>query len=165
MRVDRRHEETVAERGEAAVHGAAADVQIVGEVAAVAPDRAAGARVDRPRVVVEAGCVDDSVHDERRRLEAAERAGLERPLRRQLLDVFGGDLRERAVPLAGVVSRVREPARRILEAVEQILRRHLWRRALGGERDRCGEGDQERAHEALLSGPSNQVRAASSDSR
>ena len=77
-----RHEQPIAENAEAAVDRAAAQLQVLRQLAAVAPDLAAGARVDRPRGVVEAGDVEHAVDDDRRRLEAAERSGLERPLRR-----------------------------------------------------------------------------------
>ena len=46
-------------------------------------------------------------------------AGLEGPLRGELPDVGRRDLRQRAEALAGVVARVRQPARRIGEAVQR----------------------------------------------
>ena len=127
MRIKRRHEQPIAEHGEAAVHGGATEFQVVGQIAAITPDLPSGPRVDRPRVVVEAGDVEHAVGDDRRRLEAAERARLERPLRHELADVLGRDLRERAVPLAAVVPAVGQPPGRILQTVQQILRRHLRR--------------------------------------
>ena len=98
---------------EAAVDEAAARGQVRRQLAAVAPDLTAGARVDRPRHVLRPGDVEDVVAQQRRRLEVAERAGLERPLRHQSVDVGGRDLRQRAVPLVGVVAAEREPARAV----------------------------------------------------
>ena len=85
VRVERVHVEAVAEHGEAAVDAAAADVHPLGQIARVAPDLAAGARVDRPGRVVRPGDVHDAVEHDRRRLELAELRGLEGPLRRQLV--------------------------------------------------------------------------------
>ena len=102
VRVERRHEQAIAEHREAAIHGAATELQILREVAAIAPDGAAGSRVDRPGIVVEAGDVQHAVEHERRGLKTSELAGLERPLRGQAIDVVRRDLRERAVTLAVV---------------------------------------------------------------
>ena len=106
-------------------------MQILGQLAAISPDLPARARVDGPRVVVEAGDVEHAVDHDRRRLEAAERARLKRPLRGELMHVVGRDLRERTVALAVVVAGIREPPRGILQPVEQVLRRNGRRRRRG----------------------------------
>ena len=147
MRIDGRHEQPVTEHAEAAVDGAAAVVQILGELSTIAPDRPSRARVDGPGMVVEAGHVQHAIDDDRGRLEAAERAGLERPLRTQLVDVLGCDLGQRAMPLAVVLTGVGEPSRRILETVEQILRCHAGRGGLlRGQRDRTDRNQHQSAH-------------------
>ena len=120
MRVERHHEQPVVEHAEAAVHRAAA----VGEarrrqLAAVAPDLTAGARVERPCVVVRAGHVQHAVDEDRRRFEAAERLGLEAPLRHETVHVLRRDLHERTVALAAVVAAVHQPSRRILQAGDE----------------------------------------------
>jgi hypothetical protein len=158
VRVDCRHEQALAEHGESAIHWAAAVVQVVRQLAAIAPDLSPGARVDRPRIVVEPGEVDDTVDHDRRCLKGAEHAGLKRPLRRELIDVGGRDLREWTVAMAVVIARVGEPARGILEAGEQILIRHSGRAALlRGERGGAQHDHQYSAHRVS---PTDRTRAA-----
>ena len=95
------------------------------QLAPVAPDLAAGARVERPGDVLRSRDIEDVVAQERGRFEIAERGGLERPLRHQAVDVVGRDLRERAVAVVGVVAAEGQPAaRRRLQAGENLLRRH-----------------------------------------
>ena len=89
MRVERDHEQPIAEGREAAVHQAAADLQAFWQLALVVPDLPAGAPVDRPGVIERAGDVEHAVDHERRRLELVDDAGLKRPLRGQLIDVRG----------------------------------------------------------------------------
>ena len=109
VRVGSRHEQAIAKDTEAAVDGAAAEVQVLRELAAVMPDLPARSRIDRPGVVVEAGHVQHAVDHQRRRLKAALCTGLERPLRGQLMDVFRRDLREGAVAMAEVIAGVGQP--------------------------------------------------------
>ena len=113
MRVERDHEELVAEHAEPAIDETAAGGQVRRQLAAVAPDLAPGARVERPRHVLRSGDVQHVVAQERRRFEVAERARLERPLRDEAVDVGGRDLRQRAVPLVGVVAAEGQPARAV----------------------------------------------------
>jgi hypothetical protein len=72
------------------------------------------------------------------------------------MDILRCDLRQRAVPVIGVVAGVAEPARRVLQAVAQILGGQLRRRRLlrvegagdnpaGDERGK-GEADCQHAH-------------------
>ena len=98
--------------------------QIGRQLALIAPERPAGARVERPRVVERTGHVHDAVGHERRPLEPSARddAGLEGPLRREAMRVLRRDLLERTVTLAAVVAGEIQPARRILVALEQILK-------------------------------------------
>ena len=86
MRVERRHEQAIAEHAESLVDETAARRQRAGrrQLAAVAPNLAARARVDRPRQVQRAGHVQHVVAQQRRRFEAAARnVGLEHPLRNE----------------------------------------------------------------------------------
>jgi hypothetical protein len=72
------------------------------------------------------------------------------------MDVLRRDLRERAVPVIGVVAGVGQPTGRVLEAVAEILRGELRRRRLlrvegAGDDpagDECckGEADCQHAH-------------------
>src|SRR5262249_494767 len=100
--------------------------------------------------VVVARHVEHAVDDEWRRLKAARGAGLEGPLRGQLIDVLGRELCQRTMSLAAVVAAIGEPARWILQAVQQSLRPDEWRTGLRGQRDRHGAQNdrQKRAHSA-----------------
>ena len=161
VRVERRLEQTVAEDSKPAIDEAAARDESARQVAAIAPDLAAAARIDRPPGVERSGHVDDAVEHERRRFELAEGVGLELPLRGQTMDVLRCDLRQRAVPVIGVVAGVGEPARRVLQTVAEILcgefrRRRLLRVERAGDDpagDECCKGDpnRQRAHGVLLS--------------
>ena len=147
MRVGSRHEQAIAKDAEATVDGAAAQVHVLRELAAVMPDLPPRSRIDRPGVVVEASHVQHAVDHERRRVKAALCTGLERPLRGQLMDVFRRDLREGAVAMAEAIAGVRQPPRRILEAVEQILRCDLRPAALlRGERGGASGDDRHYQH-------------------
>jgi hypothetical protein len=119
-------------------------IEIARQFTAVAPQLAAGPRIERPAGVEGASDVNNAVHHERRRLELSQRLGLEDPLRREAVDVLRRDVLERAVALIGVVTRVGEPARRVLQAVAQILGRDLrGRDLLRGDRPR-GRGHDHR---------------------
>ena len=99
------------------------------QLAAIAPDLAARLRIDRPRHVLRSGDVEHVVADERRRLEVAERARLERPLRLQAVHVLGVDLRERTVAMVAVVAAEGEPLRSVgRQAREDLLVRDERRR-------------------------------------
>ena len=125
VRVERGHEQLVAEHAEAAVDEAAARRQVRRQLAAIAPDLAAGPRIDRPREVLRAGDVEHVVAQQRRRFEIAERRGLERPQRLEPDDVVGRDLRQRAVPMVRVVAAKRQPARSVGgQALRDFLDRH-----------------------------------------
>ena len=125
VRVERGHEQLVAEHAEAAVDEAAAGGQVRRQLAAVAPDLAAGPRVDRPRDVLRAGDVEHVVAQSGVVSKLPSVAGLERPLRDEPVDVGRRDLRQRAVPLIGVVAAEGQPARAVGgQAVEDLLDRH-----------------------------------------
>src|SRR4029078_8424808 len=79
VRVERVHEQLVAEYRTPAIDAAEADVHALGQIAAIRPQLAAAARVDGPRGVVGTGDVHHAVGDDRRRLEVGARIGLERP--------------------------------------------------------------------------------------
>ena len=113
MRVERDHEELVAEHGEASVDEAATGGEIGRKLAAVPPDLTAGSCIECPGHVLWTGDVEDVVSEERRRLEVAECGGLKGPLRNEPLDVGRRDLGERAVSLVGVASAKGEPARAV----------------------------------------------------
>jgi hypothetical protein len=148
VRIERHHEEFVAQQAEAAVDRPAAGPHARRDVAAVAPDLAPRARVDRPRVVVDAGHVQDAVQDERRRLEFARHVGLERPLRHQAVHVGRRNLRERTVAAAAVIARKHHPPRGIREAREQIRGGHGRARLPLRDRHRDGHhhADRNAAH-------------------
>ncbi len=87
------------------------------------PQLFAGARVDGPRPVVRARRKQDAIQQQRCGLEApASRhvLRLERPLDGEIGYIRRCDLREGAVPPAGVISRIRQPTRRVLEAVANV---------------------------------------------
>src|SRR5262249_25768898 len=113
MRVERGHEQAIAEETEPAVDGCLRAVgEIGGQLAAVLPERTAGARVERPCEIVGAGNVEDAVRDQRRRLEASaarHRAGLKGPVWCKAVDVVARDLGERAVASTGIVAGERQP--------------------------------------------------------
>ena len=90
VRVERQHEQPIAEHAEAAVDRRDRAVgQIVRQLTLIAPERPARLRVERPRVVERTGHVDDAVGDQRRPLEspAGDDAGLEGPLRGEAMGV------------------------------------------------------------------------------
>src|SRR4029077_1225017 len=97
----------------ASVVHAAADLQLVWQIALVTPKSASGARINGEGPVVLARAVDHAVHHERRRLELPEIAHLERPPHRQMSGVVHVDLVERAVAPTGIASRIREPVLRL----------------------------------------------------
>src|SRR5262249_36206216 len=144
VRVERRHEQLVAEDAEAVVDEAATGCKPLWQFATVAPDLLARARIECPCQILRTGDVEDVVADERRRFEVSERRRLERPLRLKLGYVFRSDLVQRAVAMVGVVPAKGQPARAVgLEAVDDFLNRHLrWRRRLLRDRD-----DAERRHQ------------------
>src|SRR4030095_3312953 len=110
---------------------AAADACVRWQLPLVVPDECARAAVDRPRVIEEPGDVQRAVDRDGRglelRLATEAEAGRERPERRQTCDVLWRDLRERAVALAGVIARVRQPAGWSREPTQQIGRADLLR--------------------------------------
>jgi len=100
------------------------------------------------------GNVHDAIDDQRRRLEAVEHAGLERPFRHELLDVLVVDLIERAEPRAAVIASIRQPRRAIVGRFEQFFRSHLrrgeWRSQRNEECDAQSKSDELAFHEGLL---------------
>ena len=124
MRVQRHHEQLVAEHREAAIHRRLRAIgEIGGQLAPILPERTACLRIERPREVVRAGDVEDAVPEKRCRLEAAaarQRAGLIRPLRHEPMDVVRCQRGQRTVALSGVVARERQPSRGVGEAREQF---------------------------------------------
>jgi hypothetical protein len=125
VRVEGHHEQAIPMNRKTAIDHAAAHLEALRERPLVMPDLFAGTAVDRPRMIEGAGDVEDAVHNDRRRLELVDDAGLEGPLGGQLIDVGGGDLREGTESLAGVVTRVGQPARGVAKPREQILRRNV----------------------------------------
>ena len=115
MRVERAHVEAIAEQRESAIHRAAAHRrrEIRRQRARVLPDRPAGPRVERERLVVVARDVRHAVDDERRVFEAASGkagdVGLEQPVRCELRHVGRRNLRQRAVTLSRVIAGERRP--------------------------------------------------------
>jgi hypothetical protein len=106
VRIGRAEKEPIAQSPEAAIVRAAACPDVVGERSAMAPDLPSRARVERPRIASPSRDIQDAIDHDRRRLKVAEPGSsrLERPLRFELADVLGGDLRQRAMPMAEVVA-------------------------------------------------------------
>ena len=127
MRVERRHEQPVAEHREAAVDRSAAGPQVGRQRPAVAPERLAGFRVERPGEVVRPGDVEHAVVDERGCFQRAEGSGLERPLVGEPIHVLRRDLGQRTVPLGGVIAAEHQPLRRVLVAGGEPVGRHRLR--------------------------------------
>ena len=127
--VQRCHEEAVAEHSKAAVHNVSTAIRQPGrQLSFVLPDLLSGSSIDGPRPIVRTCNEQDAVHKQRRRLEPAaarHTRRLERPLNRKFADILRRDLLQRAVPAAGVVARIGEPTRCVLEAIAQIPERHL----------------------------------------
>ena len=139
VRVERAHEQRVAEDREAAVVGAAADLDVRRDGVLVDPEDAAGLRVERDHVVRPLREVHDAVDDERRRLPRSEHLVLENPLQLEVLDVGRRDLRQRAVALAGVVAGVGQPVLRLVRGAQKPVRRHLCANANGHDRQQHEE--------------------------
>src|SRR5438034_10315218 len=110
MRVERDHEQFVAEHAEPAVDQTAAGGQVGLQFAAVPPDLAPRARVDCPGDILWPGHVKDVVAEERGRFKIAERARLERPLWNQPIDIRPRTLRPRVMPLVAVTAAAPDPA-------------------------------------------------------
>ena len=147
VRVERRLEEPIAEHAEAAIDETATRDEAARQIAFVAPDLPARARIDRPSGVERPGHVHHAVEHERRRLELAERVGLKLPCRHEATHVRRRDLRQRTVTPVRVVAAVGEPARRVLQPVAQILRRDLRRRRLLRKDERPRRrGDENRSN-------------------
>src|SRR5437016_3777171 len=160
MRVERDHEQFVAEHAEPAVDETAAGGQVGLQFAAVPPDLAPRARVDGPGDILWPGNVKDVVAEERGRFKIAERARLERPLWNQPIDIRRRNLGQRAMPLVAVIAPEREPARAVgRQAAENFLRcDERWRRLLcrqpsGAGRERKQQSEEKKssiAHEPPL---------------
>ena len=118
--VESAHVQPVTEDPKAAVDRPATDRgrKVGWQPAAIAPHRTARAPIDRPRLVVVPGHVQNAVDNERRVFEAApgeaRHIGLEHPLRDESRDILRRQLFQRAVPLPSVIARKRQPARGIL---------------------------------------------------
>ena len=127
VRVERAHEQRVAEDRDAAVVGAAADARVGRRRVAVLPEHPAGPRVDGHDVVGPLGDVHDPVDDDRVRLPGAEDLVLQHPLRLEVRHVGRRDLRERAVALAGVRAVVGQPVLRLGRGLEDAIGGDLLR--------------------------------------
>ena len=147
MCVERAHEEPVAEDGDAAVVGTAADQGLVAVGVAELPEHAAGDRVERHDVVGALRHVHDAVDDDRARLPGAEHLVLEHPLHLKIGDVRGRDLVEAAVALTRVGAVVVDPVVRLVGGLQEPLRSDLaGERADRENRDRDGDGSHELSH-------------------
>ena len=72
--------------------------------------------------------IHDFVDDNGRGFEFSQHPGLERPLHPKLIDVGRRNLGQRTVPLSAVVAGIGQPAIRVLQAPQKLLRGDL----LGG---------------------------------
>src|SRR5256712_2153940 len=149
MRVERDHEQFIAEHAEPAVDETAAGGQVGLQFAAVPPDLAPRARVDCPGDILWPGHVKDVVAEERGRFKIAERARLERPLWTQPIDIRRRNLGQRAMPLVAVIAAEREPARAVgRQATENFLRcDERWRRLLCRQPSGAGRERQQQSEE------------------
>src|SRR5262249_9701731 len=108
----------------------------------ISPEDPAGRGIERHGRVGRLGEIHHAVDDERRRLEALERLRLKYPLELETGRVARLDLAQRAVPLARVASRVREPVLRLARRAQQALVAHVGARDEGREeRERNGQCD------------------------
>src|SRR5579872_1161436 len=161
VRVERGHEKLVAQRGKSAIHHAATRLNLIGQVALIAPDRAPGPGIQRECTVVLPRSIQDSVNYQWRGFKLAERRALKHPLRSQIVSVGGINLVESAVPPAFVVPGVSQPVPRLMRslnnAVGCYLRRH-WHRKGNKASQR---GHKRRSNKLHLSSPRKLVRYAS----
>jgi hypothetical protein len=121
MGVERAHEQRVAVYREAAVVGAAADLEVRRADVLVDPEYPAGLCVERHDVVRSLGQIHDAVNHQRRRLPRTEDLGLQNPLHLEVLDVGRIDLLQQAVALTGVGAGVGQPVLRIVARANQTL--------------------------------------------
>src|SRR6476620_1411928 len=146
MRVERRHEQLVAVDGESAVHGAAADLPARWQQTLVMPYLPPGLSVDRPRVILRTGHVQDAVQHDWSRFELTRDASLKRPLRCHLAHVRSRNLRQRAETLAVVATRDYEPACWIRQPLREVRVGDVlggrWRRHSRHRQDRRGNPTQ-----------------------
>src|SRR5262249_2572360 len=93
-------------------------------------------------VVWRLNSVQDAVHHQWRRFELFQRIGLEDPLDFQVPHVARRNLRQSAISLAGISSRIHKPVPRLILCVQKSLEGHLSKqRSAGGkaetERKKC----------------------------
>ncbi len=124
VRVERAHEQRVAEDRDAAIDLAAADAKRRRQHVVIDPEHAAGLRIERHDVVGRLRQVHDAVDDERRGFERLQRLRLKHPLQLEVLRVGGRDLLQRAVALAHVGAGIGQPVLRLAGGL---------RKALGGD--------------------------------
>jgi len=133
VRIERAHEERVAENRKTTIVRSAAHADVARVVVAVHPEHAAGRSIERHDVIGPLRQEHDPVDDERGGLPAARIRRLVRPGVREGFDVQRRDLRETAVTVARVVASVHHPVLRLFRRVEQALggnrrlRGRLWR--------------------------------------
>src|SRR5579872_113412 len=127
MRIERTHVQPVAENAKATVYRTATNRRgkIGRQSAPVIPERNARSAVNCPSLVIVPRYVENSVHDQRCVLystsEHARNVRLEDPLRHKPRDVLRRQLLQRTVPLARVVAGKSQPARGILQTIQQVL--------------------------------------------
>ena len=139
MRVERDHEQSIAENSEAAIDGSGSAVGEIGrQFATVCQKRPARPGIERPGEIVGPGHVQHAVRCDvaslrNRGLASSCRSAASIQARDD--DVRWRDLRERTVAACRVVAGICEPARRILQAIENVairdtrgsLARAVWR--------------------------------------
>ena len=123
MRVERPHEQRVAEDGDAAVLCAAAHLLPARVGVAIEPEHATGLRIERDDVVGPLREVHDPVNDQRRRLPWTEHLVLHHPFQLEVLRVRRIDLPEQAVALARVAARVGQPVLRLIGRAQEAIGR------------------------------------------
>src|SRR5215468_4272155 len=97
VRVERSHENFVAENRESAIDATAAGPDVAWQGALILPDRASKSCIESKRAVVLARGIQNAVLDQWRRLEFSAGHGLIYPLRHQLVGVGGRDPLQRGI--------------------------------------------------------------------
>ena len=159
VRIDRRNEDLIPERCDAAVDIAAAGAQIVRETPPIGPQRSSGFDVQRDHVAGRIGEVHHTVKDKRCALEVMASLNLVHPYRAQLLDILTIDLVEPGESLCVVGTVVGQPAAWLAHRVAHTVVRQLCRQ-LDGDQDR--EEDRRRRFHCV---PPSETRNATRSSR
>src|SRR5207247_9626013 len=109
VRIHRADEDTIAQHGYAAVHLPAANIDLAGQAAPIAPELAAGGRVEGDYVRRRLAEIHHAIDHQRRGFDAVGDRHLVYPAQLEILHVLAIDLIELAVPPAFVGAGIGEP--------------------------------------------------------